>query len=134
MPYFGPWALLGLLYTIIILFASQVRGDAGSTRLMGARIPAHPPVTSGGMQPTAQPVVLPPRCPGPTLNLSALRLPLHPPKGKLIINQLGNVARVSVPMLLSFLIMFTLSLVVAWYTRMTYSYAAMQAFTASSNK
>lgn len=76
MPWFGPWALIGLLYTIIIMFASQ---------------------------------------------------------GKEIINQLGNVARVSVPMLVYFLAMFALSLVIAWYSRMTYAYAATQAFTASSN-
>lgn len=55
-------------------------------------------------------------------------------QGKEIINQLGNVARVSVPMLVYFLAMFAPSLVIAWYSRMTYAYAATQAFTASSNK
>jgi ACR3 family arsenite efflux pump ArsB len=26
MPWFGPWALIGLLYTIVVMFASQVAG------------------------------------------------------------------------------------------------------------
>lgn len=77
MPYFGPWALIGLLYTIVVLFAAQ---------------------------------------------------------GRLIVSQLGGVARVAVPMTIYFLLMFALSLALAWATKMTYPYAAMQAFTASSNK
>jgi hypothetical protein len=73
------------------------------------------------------------RTPRSPLRLTAR--PLGAPlQGKLIISQLGSVARVAVPMLLYFLIMFALSLALAWYTRMTYPYAAMQAFTASSNK
>lgn len=76
MPWFGPWALIGLLYTIVVMFASQ---------------------------------------------------------GKAIISELGNVARVSVPMLIYFGLMFALSFVVAWVARMPYAYAATQAFTAASN-
>jgi hypothetical protein len=37
-------------------------------------------------------------------------------------------------MLVYFLLMFALSLAVAWATRMPYAYAVTQAFTASSNK
>ncbi|GBF99582.1 arsenite transporter [Raphidocelis subcapitata] len=76
MPFFGPWALIGLLYTVIVLFASQ---------------------------------------------------------GQAIVSQLGNVARVAVPMLVYFLLMFGTSLAVAWALRMPYSYAVTQAFTAASN-
>ncbi|KAI8476375.1 MAG: sodium bile acid symporter family-domain-containing protein [Monoraphidium minutum] len=76
MPWFEPCALIGLLYTIVAMFASQ---------------------------------------------------------GKAIISQLGSVARVSVPMLAYFLLMFALSLAVAWAARMPYAYAATQAFTAASN-
>jgi len=58
----------------------------------------------------------------------------HHHQGKAIISQLGSVARVSVPMFVYFLLMFGVSLVVAWYAKMPYAYAATQAFTASSNK
>jgi ACR3 family arsenite transporter len=69
MPWFGPWALIGLLYTIVVMFASQ---------------------------------------------------------GKAIVTQLGGVARVAVPMLVYFLLMYALSLVIAWYARMPYAYATTQ--------
>ena len=49
-------------------------------------------------------------------------------------SQLGSVARVAVPMLAYFALMFAASMAVAWAVRMPYSYAATQAFTASSNK
>lgn len=76
MPYFGPLALLGLLYTIVVLFASQ---------------------------------------------------------GSNIIHQIGNVARVSVPMLLYFNLMFFLSLAISHKLRMSYEFSVTQAFTAASN-
>lgn len=74
MPFFGPCALLGLLYTTVIMFAAQD-----------------------------------------------------------ILGQVGNVARVAVPMLLYFLSMFALSLAVSFFLKMPYSFAATQAFTAASN-
>eukprot|EP00877_Chromochloris_zofingiensis_P004850 jgi/Chrzof1/14366/Cz09g00060.t1 len=76
MPWFGPTALLALLYTIIVMFASQ---------------------------------------------------------GDKIIGEIGNVARVAVPMLIYFSLMFFSSLAISYYCHMNYSYAVTQAFTASSN-
>eukprot|EP00877_Chromochloris_zofingiensis_P010831 jgi/Chrzof1/6000/Cz17g00070.t1 len=76
MPWFGPTALLALLYTIIVMFASQ---------------------------------------------------------GDKIIGEIGNVARVAVPMLIYFSLMFFASLAISYYCHMNYSYAVTQAFTASSN-
>jgi len=76
VPWFSPVALLGLLYTIFVLFAAQGEG---------------------------------------------------------IVEQIGPVARVSVPMLLYFATMFTLTLGIAYYMRFPYELAVTQAFTASSN-
>ncbi len=76
MPYFGPVALLGLLYTIVVLFASQ---------------------------------------------------------GSNIIHQIGGVARVAVPMLLYFNLMFFLSLGISYWLKMSYDFSVTQAFTAASN-
>ena len=74
MRYFGPLALVGLLYTIVVMFAAQ---------------------------------------------------------GSKIVSEIGNVARVAVPMFIYFLIMFAGTLAVCWYSRASYSYAATQAFTAA---
>lgn len=76
MPLFGPLALLGLLYTIVVMFAAQ---------------------------------------------------------GDQIIGQIGSVARVALPMLAYFILMFTLSFLISWAVRMPYSLATTQAFTAASN-
>lgn len=74
MPWFGPCALLGLLYTIIVMFASQD-----------------------------------------------------------IISQIGNVARVAVPMFIYFNLMFFLSLGMSFWVKMSYGFSVTQAFTAASN-
>jgi ACR3 family arsenite transporter len=74
MPYFGPCALLGLLYTTLIMFAAQD-----------------------------------------------------------ILGQVGNVARVAVPMLLYFLAMFAVSLALSVKLRASYAASVTQAFTAASN-
>jgi ACR3 family arsenite transporter len=74
MRYFGPCALLGLLYTIVVMFAAQD-----------------------------------------------------------IIGQIANIARVAVPMFVYFIAMFFVSLGVSYWHRMSYAYAATQAFTAASN-
>lgn len=74
MPWFGPCALLGLLYTTLIMFAAQD-----------------------------------------------------------ILGKVANVARVAVPMLVYFLLMFVVSLAVSVMTKMPYSFAVTQAFTAASN-
>jgi len=76
MPYFGPTALLALVYTIIVMFASQ---------------------------------------------------------GDKIVGEIGNVARVAVPMTIYFFIMFFSSLAISWWAKFQYSYAVTQAFTAASN-
>lgn len=76
MPYFGPWALIGLLYTIVVMFASQ---------------------------------------------------------GSNIINQIGNVARVAVPMLIYFIVMFFASLGISVKLGVGYEFSVTQAFTAASN-
>lgn len=72
MRYFGPCALLGLLYTIVVMFAAQD-----------------------------------------------------------IISQAGNVARVAVPMLIYFLVMFAVSLGLSYWCRMSYAFSVTQAFTAA---
>lgn len=74
MPYFGPCALIGLLYTTLTMFAAQD-----------------------------------------------------------IISQIGNVARVAVPMLLYFMIMFAASMAVSYALEVRYNFAVTQAFTAASN-
>lgn len=74
MPCFGPCALLGLLYTIVIMFASQD-----------------------------------------------------------IISQIGNVARVAVPMLVYFMMMFFASFAMSYWCKMSYEFSVTQAFTAASN-
>jgi ACR3 family arsenite transporter len=74
MPVFGPFALLGLLYTIIVMFAAQD-----------------------------------------------------------IISQIGNVARVAVPMFVYFIMMFSVSLYLSHRAKMSYPAAVTQAFTAASN-
>lgn len=76
MAYFGPWALIGLLYTIIVMFASQ---------------------------------------------------------GSNIIHQIGDVARVAVPMFLYFNVMFFGSLGISVWLGMGYEFSVTQAFTAASN-
>jgi ACR3 family arsenite transporter len=54
-------------------------------------------------------------------------------QGDRIINMVGEVARVSVPMALYFCLMFFGSLIISWKADTNYSYAVTQAFTASSN-
>lgn len=54
-------------------------------------------------------------------------------QGDKIINEIGNVVRVAVPMLIYFILMFFLSLLVSWWCRMSYEFSVTQAFTASSN-
>jgi ACR3 family arsenite transporter len=76
MSIFGPVALISLIYTIIVMFASQ---------------------------------------------------------GANIVNQIGNVARVAVPMFIYFTVMFFTSLLISWKLKSVYSYAVTQAFTAASN-
>eukprot|EP00276_Gloeochaete_wittrockiana_P010402 CAMPEP_0184655092 /NCGR_PEP_ID=MMETSP0308-20130426/12721_1 /TAXON_ID=38269 /ORGANISM="Gloeochaete witrockiana, Strain SAG 46.84" /LENGTH=1000 /DNA_ID=CAMNT_0027091361 /DNA_START=24 /DNA_END=3026 /DNA_ORIENTATION=+ len=76
LPYFGPSALLALVYTIIVMFASQ---------------------------------------------------------GDKIVNDIGSVARVAVPMVIYFFVMFFSSLAISWVAKFEYSYAVTQAFTAASN-
>lgn len=67
MPWFGPCALLGLLYTIVVMFASQD-----------------------------------------------------------IISQIGNVARVAVPMLVYFMVMFFASFTLSHWCKMSYESAVTQ--------
>eukprot|EP00882_Tetradesmus_deserticola_P009676 GHRQ01010217.1.p1 GENE.GHRQ01010217.1~~GHRQ01010217.1.p1 ORF type:complete len:395 (+),score=129.49 GHRQ01010217.1:645-1829(+) len=74
MPWFGPCALLGLLYTIVVMFASQN-----------------------------------------------------------ILSQIGNVARVAVPMLIYFMVMFFASFALSYWCKMSYEFSVTQAFTAASN-
>ncbi len=76
MTYFGPVALLALIYTIIVLFGLQ---------------------------------------------------------GHRVINEIGDVFRVAVPMLLYFSIMWTGTVLIAWRAGYTYDKAVTQAFTSSSN-
>lgn len=76
VPRFSPLALLGLLYTIFVLFAAQ---------------------------------------------------------GRAIITDIGPVARVAVPMLIYFSLMFFGTLLLAYLLRFPYHLAVTQAFTASSN-
>jgi len=76
MSFFGPVALVALIYTIIIMFALQ---------------------------------------------------------GANMVNQIGNVARVAVPMFIYFTVMFFTSLLISWKLKSVYSYAVTQAFTAASN-
>ncbi|KAF8072455.1 acr3 [Scenedesmus sp. PABB004] len=76
LPWFGPVALLGLIYTVFVMFACQ---------------------------------------------------------GSAIVGQVGSVARVAVPMLIYFLLMFSSSLALSWATGAAYGWAAAQAFTAASN-
>lgn len=76
VPRFSPLALVGLLFTIFVLFAAQ---------------------------------------------------------GRDIINQIGPVARVSVPLLLYFTITFISTLLLARWMRFPHALAVTQAFTASSN-
>ena len=76
IPRFSPLALVGLLYTVVVLFAVQSRD---------------------------------------------------------IINNIGSVLRVAVPLLCYFMLMFTLTLLLAYYFKFSYPYAVTQAFTASSN-
>lgn len=76
MPWFGPVALLSLIYTIIVMFAIQ---------------------------------------------------------GHNIIDQIGSVCRVAVPMVFYFSLMFFGSATLSWYLHMSYGYSVTQAFTASSN-
>jgi ACR3 family arsenite transporter len=67
MPWFGPCALLGLLYTIVIMFASQD-----------------------------------------------------------ILTQIGNVARVAVPMLVYFTVMFFASFALSYWCKMSYEFSVTQ--------
>jgi len=76
VPRFSPLALIGLLYTIFVLFAVQ---------------------------------------------------------GHLIVTDIGSVARVAVPMLLYFTIMFFGTLLLAYLFKFPYDLAVTQSFTASSN-
>ncbi|CAM6097975.1 unnamed protein product [Calypogeia fissa] len=76
LPIIGPWALIGLLYTIFVMFSIQ----------------AHE-----------------------------------------IVHNIGNVARVVVPMLLYFSITFASSLAVCRYVRLPYEELVTQSFTAASN-
>lgn len=76
MIYFGPVALIALIYTVIVLFGLQ---------------------------------------------------------GHRVINEIGDVFRVAVPMLLYFSIMWTGTVLIAWRAGYTYDKAVTQAFTASSN-
>ena len=54
-------------------------------------------------------------------------------QGNNIFNQIGNVARVSVPLLLYFIIMFSMSVGIGWWMKMDYATTITQAFTASGN-
>lgn len=76
IPVIGPFALVALLYTIIILFALQ---------------------------------------------------------GKNVVDDLGNVARVAIPLLLYFSIMWTVTMWLSRVQNFQYSHAVTQSFTASSN-
>lgn len=76
LPYFSPVALLSLLYTIVVMFASQ---------------------------------------------------------GEKILHQAAHVARVAVPLLLYFVIMYGVSFFIAWKKSYTYQDATTQAFTAAGN-
>eukprot|EP00882_Tetradesmus_deserticola_P016166 GHRQ01017245.1.p2 GENE.GHRQ01017245.1~~GHRQ01017245.1.p2 ORF type:complete len:119 (-),score=19.25 GHRQ01017245.1:283-639(-) len=67
MPWFGPCALLGLLYTIVVMFASQN-----------------------------------------------------------ILSQIGNVARVAVPMLIYFMVMFFASFALSYWCKMSYEFSVTQ--------
>jgi ACR3 family arsenite transporter len=67
MPWFGPCALLGLLYTIVVMFASQD-----------------------------------------------------------ILGQIGNVARVAVPMLIYFTLMFFTSFGLSYWYKMSYEFSVTQ--------
>lgn len=54
-------------------------------------------------------------------------------QGRDVINEIGPASRVAVPMLLYFMIMFSVTLLLAYYFRFPYKLAVTQAFTASSN-
>lgn len=76
LPYFGPLALVGLLFTIVVMFSLQ---------------------------------------------------------GERVIDEIGSVCRVAVPMLLYFTIMWFSTWAISWKMGATYEYTVTQAFTASSN-
>lgn len=54
-------------------------------------------------------------------------------QGHQVINEIGDVFRVAVPMLLYFSTMWTSTVLIAWRARYTYDKAVTQAFTSSSN-
>jgi len=54
-------------------------------------------------------------------------------QGHQVINEIGDVFRVAVPMLLYFSTMWTSTVLIAWRARYTYDNAVTQAFTSSSN-
>jgi ACR3 family arsenite transporter len=76
LPRIGPTALLGLLYTVVLMFAMQ-----------GDRIVEHP----------------------------------------------ADVLRIALPLMLYFLVMFTLALFLGWRMRLSYEEAAAVSFTAAGN-
>lgn len=74
--YIGPWSLIGLLYTIIVLFASQ---------------------------------------------------------GAHVVNQITSVLRVCAPLIVYFLVMFSLTVLLCWKLGFGYRVSCTQSFTAASN-
>eukprot|EP00906_Rhabdomonas_costata_P006742 RCo009781 len=54
-------------------------------------------------------------------------------QGNRVVSEVGSVARVAVPMLLYFLLLFMGSLAFCWFTAVAYPLAVTQAFTAASN-
>ncbi|KAI8332080.1 arsenical-resistance protein [Chlamydoabsidia padenii] len=76
LPHFGPLALIGLIYTIVVMFANQ---------------------------------------------------------GHNIIDNIGSVCRVAVPLFVYFIIMFFLTFFTLWFMGLDYSLIVTQAFTAGSN-
>ncbi|KAF2813091.1 arsenical-resistance protein [Mytilinidion resinicola] len=74
--YIGPWSLIGLLYTIIVLFASQ---------------------------------------------------------GRHVVNQITSVLRVCAPLIVYFLVMFSLTVLLCWKLGFGYKVSCTQSFTAASN-
>jgi ACR3 family arsenite transporter len=76
LRYIGPWSLIGLIYTIIVLFASQ---------------------------------------------------------GKHVVSQITSVLRVCAPLIIYFLVMFSLTITLCWKLGFGYKVSCTQSFTAASN-
>jgi len=100
MKYFGPVALISLIYTII--------GGLSGIYLLCVLLN--------------------------DLKRYFARFPvLFAAQGPTIVSQIGNVARVAVPFVIYFSLMWAIAIAASWYFYAPYAYAVTQSFTAASN-